>query len=312
MSGLGKLINPSDFKIADLKEASSNSHSLSTRSDTQESDAKPRLYSGRRPLYKLKDIILCDSAQHEINRLRSLIENQRLIFHVWGFDKVDPAAKKVAVNFYGPPGTGKTMCADALAAELGKNLIDVNYADLESKYVGDTPKNIVAAFDTAKATDSVLFFDEADSVLGRRLTSVTQSADHGVNASRSVMLKQMDNFAGVVVFATNLAENFDRAFVRRITQHIYIGPPNSACRLLLWKRFIPEGVPGRNTLDFGQLAEMSEGLCGGDIKNVCLLALCSAAARVGDQACLHQADLSEASAIVSSAKREIGRGETVR
>jgi hypothetical protein len=184
----------------------------------------------REPRRCLSDLVLPQSVLAALDVLKSRLRNHDLIYRQWDFQSVDPGGMSAAINFYGPPGTGKTMCAEALAHELGKPIIEVSYAEIESKYVGDTPKNIVAAFDCARRTDALLFFDEADSILGRRLTSVTQSADHGVNVSRAVMLKQLDAFAGVVVFATNLARNIDGAFVRRILQHVEVPLPDEACR----------------------------------------------------------------------------------
>ena len=96
----------------------------------------------------------------------------------------------------------------AVAKELGKKVYRINYADLESKYVGDTPKNIRSVFATAAKDKAVLIFDEADSFLGKRLSSVTQSADYGVNIARSVMLMELEKYDGVVVFTTNLLENY--------------------------------------------------------------------------------------------------------
>jgi SpoVK/Ycf46/Vps4 family AAA+-type ATPase len=230
-------------------------------------------FESRLPKFKMSDVILPDSVRLEIRILKSRMRNHELIYRDWGFESVDPRGANIAVSFYGEPGTGKTMCAEALAADLGQPILEINYAEIESKYVGDTPKNIVAAFAAAKQARAVLFFDEADSILGRRLTNVTQSADHGVNVSRSVMLKQLDQFEGIVIFATNLARNFDTAFVRRILQHIHVPVPDEACRLLLWQKMIPAKVPGRESVDFSKLAQESEAMTGGLIKNAALLAL---------------------------------------
>src|SRR5699024_10413971 len=129
------------------------------------------------------------------------------------------------------------------AHALGQKMIDVNYAEIESKYVGDTSKNIVLAFETAKEENALLFFDEADSILGKRLTDVRQSADHSVNTSRSVMLKQLEAFEGVVVFASNMAKNYDGAFVRRILGHVEFELPDQPTRIRLWERYLLDTLP---------------------------------------------------------------------
>ena len=144
-------------------------------------------------------------------------------------------SRAIILNFYGKPGTGKSMTAEAVAKELGKKVYRINYADLESKYVGDTPKNIRSVFATAAKDKAVLIFDEADSFLGKRLSSVTQSADYGVNIARSVMLMELEKYDGVVVFTTNLLEHYDEAFKRRILLSDYFDLPDEAARTQIWK-----------------------------------------------------------------------------
>jgi len=256
--------------------------------------------------FKMSDLILSQDVIDELKTLQSRIQNHALIYDSWDFRLIDPVGQNVAVNLYGPPGTGKTMCAEALCHQFGKKMIEVNYAEIESKYVGETPKNIVAAFNQAKSSDALLFFDEADSILGRRMTNVTQSADHSVNVARAVMLKQLDGFQGIVVFATNLAKNFDGAFVRRILQHIYIGPPDESCRLRLWERMITPKVPGRDHLDFSYLAKVSDGLTGGLIKNIVLLALSSVANRAPGEQVIQLQDIEYALENIKRSQRDVG------
>jgi SpoVK/Ycf46/Vps4 family AAA+-type ATPase len=269
-SSFGRAIPP-EKSIQNLTTASPGTNSNPKKS----TDAMGKLatFESRKPKFSMEEVILPASVRQEITTLKSRITNHELIYRQWGFEAIDKKGVNMAVNLYGPPGTGKTMCAEALAADFGKPILEVNYAEIESKYVGDTPKNIVAAFRAAKQDNALLFFDEADSILGRRLTNVTQSADHGVNASRSVMLKQLDEFDGIVVFATNLARNYDGAFVRRILMHVFVAPPDESCRLLLWRKMISSKVPGAHAVDFAALARESDGLTGGLIKNATLLAL---------------------------------------
>lgn len=277
-----------------------------SKTNGQDELATNQRFPARSPHYKMADLILSDAIHCELDTLQSRIRNHALIYDVWGFSSVDPHGNNIAVNFYGPPGTGKTMCAEALADRLDKKVIEINYAEIESKYVGETPKNIVAAFDEAKTHNALLFFDEADSILGRRMTNVTQSADHSVNVSRAVMLKQLDAFPGVVVFATNLAKNYDGAFVRRILQHVFIGPPDEKSRRKLRDKMISTKVPGRQDLEFDKLAKISSGLTGGLIKNVVLLALSSVANRSKDQQTIKMADLLTALEGTQRAQREVG------
>lgn len=231
------------------------------------------------PRRNLEDIVLSAPVMARIEGALNRIKHHDKLYNEWNLKKIDPSGRRVAINFFGLPGTGKTFCAEAIAKHLDKQIITVNYAEIESKYVGETPKNITAAFQKASETDSVLFFDEADSILGKRLTSVTQSADHGVNVSRSVMLLQLDSFDGVVIFASNLPENYDGAFVRRILAHIQFELPDQDCLLRLWQILLPTEVPRADNVTAEWLANQSNGLAGGDILNVVKLAASQAVAR---------------------------------
>jgi SpoVK/Ycf46/Vps4 family AAA+-type ATPase len=264
-------------------------------------------FEARSPYFKLDDIILPAGTRRHFEVLLSRIRHHTLLYDEWGLARIDPFGRHTAVNFYGLPGTGKTMCAEALAAALHKQIVEVSYAEIESKYVGETPKNIVAAFQYAKEKDAVLFFDEADSILGRRMTQVTQAADQAVNVSRAVMLKQLDQCTGIVVFATNLAKNFDGAFVRRILMHIEVLSPDREGRLQLWQRMLPQAVPGRDLLPWETLADESAGLVGGEIKNAVLLALAEVANRQGATRQITLEDTRRALEDVHRAKRDIGR-----
>lgn len=264
------------------------------------------MFSPRVPCRSLDDLVVTDAVRKRIETSLNRIRFHDVLYGEWNLKKVDPRGSYVALNLFGPPGTGKTFCAEAIAHQLGKKFIDINYAEIESKYVGEPAKNITAAFKKARETDSVLFFDEADSILGRRLTSVTQSADHGVNVTRAVMLKQLDGFDGIVIFATNLARNYDRAFIRRILAHIELELPDEPARVKLWQYLLPREVPVGPDVDAVWLARESVGLAGGDILNVVIEAAATAVQRTGELRRVLRADLAEGIRGVRVAKRKIG------
>lgn len=227
------------------------------------------------PKYSLDEIILPSRVREEILTAADYAKNSKIVFEDWGFSKTHQYSRRIGINLYGPSGTGKTMAAHAIAKELGRNILIVNYADIESKYVGETPKNIRKVFEAAKKTNSILFFDEADAILSRRVTNMTQAVDVSVNQTRSVMLMIMNEYQDFIIFATNFIENFDPAFMRRISMHVKFELPDLACRKLLWKKYIPAELP--NDLDVDELAEKYEGLSGSDIANAMLNAAFKAA-----------------------------------
>ena len=204
------------------------------------------------PKYQLSDLVLPQATMADIKKALSLQKFQNEIFETWGLKETHKYDNKLIINFYGESGTGKTMSAHALAYQLGKRLLIVNYADIESKYVGETPKNIKAAFDFAKKNDAILFFDEADAILSRRVTNMTNATDTSVNQTRSVLLNILNDYNDVVLFSTNFISNYDPAFMRRILIHIKFSLPHN--------------------ISLQKISEISEGLTGSDISNSILLA----------------------------------------
>ncbi len=260
------------------------------------------------PQRQFKDLILPEATSLHLRSLLTKIRHHRVLYEDFGLGEVDPHGGRTAINLYGPPGTGKTFAAEAIAHELGLGIIRANYAEIESKFVGETAKNIRAAFQRAKDTGALLFFDEADSILGRRLSNVTQSTDHAVNVSRSVMLLELDHFAGVVVFATNLASNYDTAFVRRIIGHIEMPLPDAAGRRRLWRYHIPARLPVHlSEADWESLVIETDGLAGGDILNSVVFAASLALEREGPGCRITLADFEAAIAAGRRAREEVGR-----
>lgn len=233
------------------------------------------------PRYKMGQIELDKKTRKGIEETISLVQKQGLIYDEWGFKEVDGVAKTI-INFHGKPGTGKTMSAHIIADSLGKKIINSNYADIESKYVGDAPKNLVAAFDLAQKHDAILFFDEADSFLGKRISNVTQSSDQAVNSLRSELLKLLEDRAVIVIFATNLLDNYDKAFHSRILKSIEFKLPNKKQRIAIIKKHIPaklyeKGADELSQDELEKLSEIADGFSGREIKNSVLNALIKAA-----------------------------------
>ena len=174
------------------------------------------------------------------------------------------------MNFYGPPGTGKTRAALGIALRLSKPLYQVDYSAVISKYLGDTAKHIKAAFAAARDHGAVLFFDEADSLLSKRV-STGESCSTSINQNRNCLMQELDRFDGVVIVTTNLFENYDPALLRRIQRHIKFRLPDASMRRELFALHLPN--PARVQADYAVIAELSRGLSGGDILNVCVNAI---------------------------------------
>jgi SpoVK/Ycf46/Vps4 family AAA+-type ATPase len=231
----------------------------------------------REPKYTLDDVILPNTTRHQVELIIAELEFQDLIYREWGMGEKHKLDKALSVNFSGPPGTGKTLTAEALAHALKLKILVVPYQQLESKYVGDTPKNIAKAFEFATSQKAVLFFDEADSFLGKRLENVSQSTDTAVNLTRSVMIMQLSSYEGIVIFATNLIRNYDPAFISRIRWKVQFDLPDEEARAKIWQAQIPSKLPLDKSVDFAELAKQFDKISGRDIKNAVLKAVVAAA-----------------------------------
>jgi SpoVK/Ycf46/Vps4 family AAA+-type ATPase len=261
----------------------------------------------RQPLRSMNDLVLPAPVRSRIELALRQIDYHKTLYLDWNLKKIDPYRTGVAANFYGPSGTGKSLAAEAIAHHRRSPLIDVSYAEIESKYAGETPKNIVACFRAAQEHNAVLVFNEADSILGSRLSSVTQSSDHSVNVSRAVMLSQLDEFRGLVVFTTNFPQNYDAAFVRRILVHVRFDLPDEQARRMLWTVLVPGEVPGASSLDNAALAASSQGLSGGDIVNAIKAGAAHAVARPKADRVLCIDDLLAEISAIRQAKSEVGK-----
>lgn len=284
-------------KIDFSSSAKSGGSTVPEGDKKRKGDADLASFSATEPIYSFDQIILPEERLKEIGETIEILRNRDLIYNRWGFSEVDPAARAI-LNFFGPPGTGKTMTAHAIAKKLGVKILAANFAQIESKYVGDAPKNLERAFEAASRENALLFFDEADSFLGKRVTNVQHSSDQALNSLRSNLLIHLESFSGVVVFCTNLAKNYDSAFESRILRHLKFELPNRDARIAILKKHIPQSVPFVNDSrptdeEFGEIADIGEGLSGREIKNGVLKTLCMVAARDGADAKFSIADFLE-------------------
>jgi SpoVK/Ycf46/Vps4 family AAA+-type ATPase len=252
-----------------------------------------RLFTGRgrrgviesvEPRRTFRDVILPPATRRALDHALSQVHTRELIFEDWGLGERHPTGTALAFNFAGPSGTGKTICAEAIAHNLGKRLLLVRYAELESMWFGETPKNVSAVFRLAEEEDAVLFFDEADAIAARRSTEISMGSQRETNTVVNVLLQELERFDGVVIFATNLAANFDPAFERRIRTHVLFEQPGREERELIWfVQLHPTKTPLAADVDFRALAERFE-VPGGDIRNAVLKAALLAAAEPGPDA----------------------------
>ena len=213
----------------------------------------------------------------QLKNICGIIGERGKVLTEWGFGEKFSYGNGSSVLFYGAPGTGKTMAAQVLANALRMPLYRVELSQLVSKYIGETQKNIGKIFDEADKCDCILLFDEADAIFSKR-SDVSDAQDRYSNAETAYLLQRMEQYQGVSILATNLLQNFDEAFRRRISYMVHFPMPDAALREELWKSIFPKKAQLGDSFDPMALALAFE-LSGAAIKNAAFHAACSASAQ---------------------------------
>lgn len=218
-------------------------------------------------VYEWDDLVLPSLQKETIQIACNQVKYKHKVYEQWGFQHKMPYGRGISLVFAGPPGTGKTMAAQVFAAELGLDLYKVELSAVVSKYVGETEKNLNAIFEQARQSQIILLFDEADVLFSKR-TAVKDANDKYSNMEAAFLLQKMEAYDGVTILSTNLLQNFDEAFKRRIKFVIDFPFPDQKQRRALWERSLPTEMPV-GELDFEYLAANFE-LTGSNIHNIML------------------------------------------
>jgi SpoVK/Ycf46/Vps4 family AAA+-type ATPase len=229
--------------------------------------------------YRWNDIVLPDDRVAQLREICNHVKYRDRVYGDWGFGRKLALGKGLAVLFSGPSGTGKTMAAGIIAGELGLDLYKIDLSTVISKYIGETEKNLSRIFDEAETSNSILFFDEADALFGKR-SEVRDSHDRYANIEVGYLLQRMEEYEGIAILATNFRKNMDDAFVRRLHFTVEFPFPDRDDRHRIWQGIWPQDTPREDGLDLALLAQRYE-MTGGNIKNVALAAAFLAAD--GDQ-----------------------------
>jgi len=266
-----------------------------TTGQTRSSDDPPieiraLQYKAQQPFFTFEQLVVPDALMEDLLSAVEVIRVERKVFDEWGLRKIQPFPH-TALNFHGPPGTGKTLAAHAIAHGLNRSILVASYAEIESKFHGEGPKNIKAIFHAAERDHAILFIDEADSLLSKRLTEVTQGSEQAINSMRSQLFICLQEFRGVVIFATNLVENYDKAFETRV-RYLHFPLPDEQCRREIWRRHLVPQLPLAENVSPDQLAAYADDICGRDIRNAVIDAAVRVARNRKDHVELR--DLSEA------------------
>lgn len=218
------------------------------------------------PRYGFRDLVLPDAQMDLLENACNHMRRRATVYEEWGFAKRVAYGRGIALLFAGPPGTGKTMGAEVMGYELGMEVYKIDMAQVISKYVGETEKNLREVFREASRSQAILFFDEADALFGKR-SEVKDAHDKYANVETAFLLQQMEQYDGITVLATNLYQNIDEAFIRRLTYVVKFPFPDESYREHIWRGMFPAQAPIAADVDFPFLAKKFS-ISGGLIKNI--------------------------------------------
>ena len=216
----------------------------------------------------LDSLILPEANKRQLQELLNRVRNQSRLYADLGFERRLALGKGLIALFTGTSGTGKTMAAELLASQQGVSIYKVDLSAVVSKYVGETEKNLARVFAEAGDANAILFFDEADALFGKR-GEVKEAQDRWANMEVNFLLQRIEEYSGVVILASNLRQNFDEAFMRRIHVIVEFPFPDAEARFRILCGLFPPGVGRPEDGDLRGMAERFN-LAGGSLKNIVL------------------------------------------
>lgn len=212
------------------------------------------------------DLILLEKDKEILRRIAVHMRQRTKVYETWGFSQKGARGLGISALFAGASGTGKTMAAEVLAHELRLDLFRIDLSQVVSKYIGETEKNLGCIFDAAEESASILLFDEADALFGKR-SEIKDSHDRYANVEVSYLLQRMESYRGLAILTTNRKNALDHAFLRRIRFVLDFSFPEAAQRAEMWRRAFPASTPTED-LRFDCLARLH--VTGGNIQNIAM------------------------------------------
>ncbi len=222
----------------------------------------------RNSLKDLNAVVLGPEAKQLLSELNDRIGHLSEVYLQYGFGEQLSMGKGLVALFTGPSGTGKTLAATVLASANERDLYKVDMSAVVSKYVGETEKNLARIFSDAQSSNALLFFDEADAIFGKR-GDVDKAQDRWANMEINFLLQRIEDFAGVVILASNLKQNIDEAFMRRVQVMIDFTPPDADARFLILSTMFPNNVQRPSDEELKAFTKKID-LNGGNLKNVAI------------------------------------------
>jgi SpoVK/Ycf46/Vps4 family AAA+-type ATPase len=222
------------------------------------------------PKYSWEDLVLPEEQKSQLSEIANQVKHRHRVMDSWGFTRKISLGRGLNALFAGSSGTGKTMAAEVIGKELDLDIYKIDLSAVVSKYIGETEKNLNRLFTEAEHSNAILFFDEADALLGKR-SEVKDAHDRFANIEIAYLLQKMEEYEGITILSTNLKKNIDEAFIRRIQFIVDFPFPDAFDRERIWQKTFPDETPIDADIDFPFLAKTFN-LTGGNIRNIAIRA----------------------------------------
>jgi hypothetical protein len=258
-----------DLSAANIRAAAAQSKSLEEVWTACRAQTRPRLddlaqWIDTRATWN--EIVMPVPQLAMLREIAAHVRQRAKVYQTWGFAQKCARGLGISALFTGVSGTGKTMAAEVLANELCLDLYRIDLSQVVSKYIGETEKNLRRVFDAAEGGGAILLFDEADALFGKR-AEIKQGLDRYANIEVGYLLQRMESYRGLAILTTNMKDELDRAFLRRIRFVVQFPFPDAVERLEIWRRMFPAKTPVEG-LDMAKLARLH--VAGGNIRNIAL------------------------------------------
>ena len=236
------------------------------RQDSKKNSIPQKEFYAYDPQWRMDEVVLRGTVRDSIEDVIAFCINRETIIKKWNFASFLKGNGTICINLYGEPGTGKSITAEAMVGAMGLKAIKVSLSEILGNLQGQTEQNLTALFDFATKNNHVIIFDDADSMLTKR--SVGSPNSESSNISKDHLLNLLDKYSVIIIFTTNFMESYDEAFKSRMLFNVNVPLPNEAERESIWKFHLSEEVP--KEISYKELAAMSEGLSGRNIRQVTL------------------------------------------
>jgi len=222
------------------------------------------------PVFSLDDVVLPVDRKEQLNEIVAHVRLAPRVLDEWKVREQLPYGRGVTALFFGPSGTGKTMAALGIASRLGIQVLRIDLSRVVSKYIGDTEKNIDRVFTDAQQSGSAILLDEAEAILGKP-GEVKDAHDRYANIEVAYLLQRMEAYEGLAILTTNMRQNIDQAFLRRLRFIVEFSGPDIGAREQIWRQCLPEDAHELTNVEF-QLRARKIDLTGGHIRQITLRA----------------------------------------